>query len=399
MANAVHPLPKCLPAEWLAAHHVNISNAKREEAAAERLRAECERLRKETENTTARVQQTNLHKFSQRIRDIAFWREELEKKLSENSKETGLLAVSKKKLEEALANTEFPLEVANQCLQFRSEREQVDLVHDAVEIQLIKEVEVLQGVQGLLQRTLDQAVEQMRLLRSVKYHLEKDLTEKLGALGLDETCSSLKDNSEEIGYGQRGVKIQTNSITPSQWSSFTNENILKTEKECNASSTLRGIIDGVLEQTRQDINRQRVAVNLEFSKRIFEVDRAKKGLEHRLQEILKQVELMDDNIAQLIASIENKSGPMMLAQTRLEIRSYRPSKELVRDPVQYGLVGEVQEISDSIQSLEGKVMEAKASLKALLRNQVSLEEDIAVKTKSLFIEQEQCMALRNQLPS
>lgn len=106
---------------------------------------------------------------------------------------------------------------------------------------------------------------------------------------------------------------------------------------------------------------------------------------------------MDNNVAQLKACVQDKTGPMMLAQTRLDIRSHRPSKELVRDPVQYGLMGEVVEINDSIQSLESKIEESKAAIKGLVRNQVTLEEDIAVKTKSLFIEQEQCMALRNQL--
>ena len=89
----------------------------------------------------------------------------------------------------------------------------------------------------------------------------------------------------------------------------------------------------------------------------------------------------------------------MLAQTRLEIRSHRPSKELVRDPVQYGLMGEVEEITDSVQNLETKLSDSTAALKGLLQNQVTLEEDIAVKARSLFIEQDQCMALRNQLPS
>lgn len=89
----------------------------------------------------------------------------------------------------------------------------------------------------------------------------------------------------------------------------------------------------------------------------------------------------------------------MLAHTRLEIRSHRPSKELVRDPVQYGLIGEVGEINDSIANLEKRLADSKAALKSLLRNQLTLEEDIAVKIKSLFIEQEQCMGLRNQLGS
>lgn len=108
---------------------------------------------------------------------------------------------------------------------------------------------------------------------------------------------------------------------------------------------------------------------------------------------------MDGNISQLQASIDRKAGPMMLAHTRLEIRSHRPSKELVRDPVQYGLIGEAGEINDSITNLEKRLADSKAALKSLLRNQLTLEEDIAVKIKSLFIEQEQCMALRNQLGS
>lgn len=116
-------------------------------------------------------------------------------------------------------------------------------------------------------------------------------------------------------------------------------------------------------------------------------------------QVVAQVGLMDENIAQLHACIQDKTGPMMLAQTRLDIRSYRPSKELVRDPVQYGLIGEVEEINDSIQNLEVKVTDSKAALKGLLGNQVALEEDIARKAKSLFIEQDQCMALRSQLPS
>lgn len=138
MANAVQSLPKCLPAEWYAAHHINISTAKRQEASAERLREECERLRKETDATTARVQDTNLHKFSQRIRDIAFWRQELETKLKVNIHETNLLLGKKKNLEDSLVDSQFPLEVTNHCLEFRMHREEIDLVHDAVELQLIK---------------------------------------------------------------------------------------------------------------------------------------------------------------------------------------------------------------------------------------------------------------------
>lgn len=108
---------------------------------------------------------------------------------------------------------------------------------------------------------------------------------------------------------------------------------------------------------------------------------------------------MEENVTQLETSIQDKARPMMLAQTRLELRSRRPNKELVRDPVQYGLIGEVNEITNSVQQLEQRLAECKSTVKDLSRNQLTLEEDILVKTKSLYIEQDQCMGLRNQLNS
>ena len=67
----------------------------------------------------------------------------------------------------------------------RDNRVAIDLVHDDVEIQLLKEVEVIRGVQALLKKTLDESTEQIRLLRSANYHLNKDTTDKLAALRID----------------------------------------------------------------------------------------------------------------------------------------------------------------------------------------------------------------------
>ena len=45
---------------------------------------------------------------------------------------------------------------------FREGRLKIDLVHDDVQKELLKEVETLEGVQALLQRTLEEATEQVR---------------------------------------------------------------------------------------------------------------------------------------------------------------------------------------------------------------------------------------------
>ena len=102
------------------------------------MRAECQRLREETHVTTIRTQQANAHKFSQRIRDISFWKQELETALNENDNETKQLLEKKERLEQALDATRFPLQVANSCLSYREKRVSIDLVHDGVEISLTK---------------------------------------------------------------------------------------------------------------------------------------------------------------------------------------------------------------------------------------------------------------------
>lgn len=108
---------------------------------------------------------------------------------------------------------------------------------------------------------------------------------------------------------------------------------------------------------------------------------------------------MEGNIAEQREAVGAKEGPMMLAQTRLSHRSQRPNVELVRDPVQYGLVEEVEQIHGSVGQLLTRLNDSESALKGLLRNQLTLEEDIEIKTNSLYIDREQCMALRKQLDS
>jgi len=60
---------------------------------------------------------------------------------------------------------------------------------------------------------------------------------------------------------------------------------------------------------------------------------------------------MNENIAALKEAIRLKDSPMRVAHMRLNTRAYRPNIELVRDPVQYGLVEEVAQITDSVEAL------------------------------------------------
>lgn len=106
---------------------------------------------------------------------------------------------------------------------------------------------------------------------------------------------------------------------------------------------------------------------------------------------------MEDNIDRLATAIESKGQPMMLAQTRLENRSYRPNVELCRDTLQYRLVEEVTEINISVAQLQERLAQSQDSLKGLIRRQLDLEEDIKIKAHTLFIDETECMGIRKSI--
>ena len=106
---------------------------------------------------------------------------------------------------------------------------------------------------------------------------------------------------------------------------------------------------------------------------------------------------MEGNIDKLKQAINEKQAPMKVALTSSDHRTQRPNVELCRDPVQYRLISEVNEISTNVGRLQELLADAEKSLKGLIRNQLSLEEDIEVKKKSLYIDRDVCVEHRKQI--
>ncbi|XP_064424940.1 tektin-1 [Latimeria chalumnae] len=397
MAKLVQVPPKFLPQEWTFTNKSNYSKAEAQRSRSERVTEESQRLVDETEKTTQKTQRDVNKKLDQRIENINYWRQELDRKLDELVNETEVLLVYKRRLEKALESCEEPLRISQQCLINREKRIGIDLVHDAVERELIKEVEVIQGIIALLQRTLEQTIEQIRLNRSAIYYLEKDLKDKYSAFKLDDYCNNLINNSPDIHYAPNVVKIEGNSVTPKEWEDFSNTNVLNADKQKNNSVALRGLIDGIISQTTDDMRKQCEAVNFSFRERLKETKEAKSKLEDHLAKVMDEVTSQEYNIDHLKKAIADKEGPMKVSQTRLETRTYRPNVELCRDPVQYRLISEVQEITTNIERLRATLAQAEAELKGLIRNQLALEEEIHVKSNTIYIDEVLCMRMRESM--
>lgn len=397
MAKLVQPPTRFTHQDWKTSNLTKYANAEVERAASERLVEESKRLSDETEKRTEKTQRDVNKKFQQRIDDIKYWKQELDDKLNGLCIEIDNLLAFKTRVEKALEATAEPLHIAKQCLANREKRRAIDLVHDDVQKQLLKEVETIEGVQALLQRTLEQSQEQIRLNRKAKFQLEKDLKDKFSALSIDEYCENLRNNSAGLRFKEGSAKIEANSVCPEDWQDFSNENILKGERERQSSVELRSLIDGILQQTSNDMRKQCADVNLAFNTRINETKDAKSKLEDHLNKVINQIKEIEENITRLQKAIADKELPMKLSQTRLDTRTNRPNVELCRDPVQYRLIEEVNEIEESVARLQERLSNAEDSLKGLIRNQLSLEEDIEIKSNTLFIDEVECMGMRKSI--
>ncbi|XP_069840299.1 tektin-4 [Dendropsophus ebraccatus] len=389
---------KYLLQEWQQGGYTSYYQAFCDRDSSEKLRHEARQLSAECEARAQRSQADTTKKLGERLLDIHFWRSELEREVRDVTAETGLLLQQKGRLERALHATEIPYSIASDNLQCRERRVGAELVRDGAEDELLREVELIRNVQDLLKRTLDQTVQQIRQNRDAKEKLEMDYSDKVDAYGLDDKSGRYKNQSTDIQFHHNSSKLEDNTSTPESWAQYSHENIYRAERERMASINLRSLIDNILQDTSEDLRSQCDTVNSAFARRCEEVEDVKRKLEDHLKKTLKEIGDQENNIAALKQAIKDKEAPMKVAQSRLDQRSYRPNVELCRDPVQFRLISEVGELTESVEFLKQKLEEAEQSLRNLEDTRMSLERDIANKANTLFIDREKCMTHRTRYP-
>uniref|UniRef100_A0A8C7Z8R1 Tektin n=1 Tax=Oryzias sinensis TaxID=183150 RepID=A0A8C7Z8R1_9TELE len=387
------------PDDWYKSNQSHYWESESSRKSAERLRKDTMRLIQDKDQLTRRTQENTSKNISERLNDIRFWKSELSHEIDNMVTEIAALAEVKRRLERALAETQGPLQVAQECLYHREKRMSIDLVHDGVEKDLIKEIEVIKSCQERMRLHLDRATSQLASNRAAQHELEKDLSDKLTAQRIDDRCHHLRNTSDGIGY-YRGIDRQDHAVSlPDSWSRFTDDNILRSQSERATSHKLRDEIEILLNTTSNEMWNQFNNVNIAFTNRISETTDAKSSLQAHLAKTLQEIFQTEMLIESLKKAIRDKENPLKVAQTRLEERTRRPNIELCRDNPYHRLVTEVREIEDTIQKLHERLMEAENTLQALVKTKVKLENDLSIKANSLFLDQEKCMSMRKTFPS
>ncbi|XP_069502860.1 tektin-4-like [Ambystoma mexicanum] len=249
-------------------------------------------------------------------------------------------------------------------------------------------------MQELLKRTLEQTVMQIRLNRDAKQTLEMDWSDKVEAYDTGDRCGRYNNQ-----FHLNSSKFEDNASPPESWAQFSHDNICKAEHERMASINLRTLIDNILQDTAEDLCMQAAAVDKAFAKSCEEVEDAKRKLENQLSKTLQEITKQEMNIASLKQAIKDKQAPLKVAQTRLYQRTHRPIVVLCKDAVQFRLVNEVAELTESIWCLQQQLEKSEQGLINMEDTRLSFVKEIAIKANSLFIDQEKCRAHRTRYPT
>nr|KAF6297123.1 tektin 1 [Myotis myotis] len=421
MAKLLQAPPKFLRSEWHLANKSQYHKAEAERSRSERLVAESQRLVDEIDKSTRKSQSDVNKKLEQRLEEVKFWKKELDDKLEQLVYATEDLLAYQTRLRKALESLKEPLHITQRCLEYREQRVGIDLVHDEVEEELLKEYEVIQGVIALLTRTLEETTEQIRasretvgaicafqrekpfpspfrLNRSAKYYLEKDLKDKFVALTIDDICFSLNNNSPNIKYSENVVRVEPNSVSLEDWLDFSNTNVEKADKQRNNSLMLKSLVDRVLSQTASDLRKQCDVVDTALKNGLKDTKDARDKLAGHLAKVMEEIASQEKNIEFLEKAILDQEGPAKVAHTRLGTRTCRPNVELCRDMAQYRLIREVHEITNNIARLKETLAQAQMELKGLNRRQLALQEQIQIKENTIYIDEVLCVHMRKSIP-
>ena len=135
-------------------------------------------------------------------------------------------------------------------------------------------------------------------------------------------------------------------------------------------------------------------VNVSLENRVQEEQVAKNKIQAHLEKILQEIFDVEQNMVFLKKTIADKEAFLQVAQTRLETRTRRPNVEACRDPAMHRLIQEVHDLHSSIADLHGRLRQEENAVQHLLRTKSTLEQDLAVKNNSLFIDSDKVMGIR-----
>ncbi|VEN41916.1 unnamed protein product [Callosobruchus maculatus] len=383
-------------ADWYAKQWQNQQTNDTRRNDAFNLRHEARQLRNETKIKTEWDTYHNNVRLADRVTELDRWKDVLLSCLERINREVASLKDEKFGTERELDALGIPLGVISECISMRDCRQGTELTYDDGDVELKKELCIVEQVKKLLVERCQAAWEKLNKLEDVKFRLNLEINDKNEASETDKDQLTLDKNCANITFKIDPLRACKGSITYEEWLEHSQQVKQLADNEMLDTLKLRESLFVVRERARNDMLAQRDRVDFTLRKRIYETQRARNEIEWQELKMREEMQKILAEIRTLKEALLAKTDALKLAETRLENRSYRPGFELARDEVEHGLKEEVLQLRKTRQDLEDKINCAKATYNALEDQQVLITRDLEDKNQSLMTDI-RCLDLRMRL--
>ncbi|VDQ04169.1 unnamed protein product [Trichobilharzia regenti] len=213
MSTLTKPSIKYQPPDWFTNSFAISANSQRQREASEQIRQETRSLRLAAALRTKWDEFNNTTRLADRIDAIKDFRDILELAHLQLDEEISMVNLGKDALEEQMKNIITPKECVTECLALRDRRKRIDYVEDAPEAQLKKvrmgfyEKELIDKSHKRLQQKVDEAFEQMLLLKEARGQVLLDLQDKHAAMDIDIQQYKLKPTCPGVSFKPNPTRI------------------------------------------------------------------------------------------------------------------------------------------------------------------------------------------------
>lgn len=335
------------------------------------------------------------NQLSHRARHINYWKCELETAISSIDEETNLLKAVREQLRNAVDTLKTPELVTIECLDLRRHRMQSDMVYDEAQDALYNEFVLIEDVKRLHADASRKIEDQLRLNEATRDSLIGDWSDKRLAFTYESNNAALETKSVSVKHTPGAARLSEGQSNVRSWEQRTVTTLKQYKDAVDACKKLREGVNAMLMNSARDLRTQDVKVNKALSDRIARTERVKTQLENQLKLTLDKISETENVLETLHEERLKISQRMQVAQTRLNCKSIRPYVENCREGSLFGLIDEVRDLNDSLTLLHKRSEETQKVRAELLQERSKLENEIIVKKKSLYIDNERCLFLRS----
>ncbi|XP_026805473.1 tektin-1-like [Rhopalosiphum maidis] len=386
------------PTEWRYNSEQEITAAEEQRELAQRLTLEADRLFGQAKDSVIKNKLDIDYQSKVIIKDIEYKCKEIEKQKNDLDEEICLLLGYQVRIDNAnKLLVGDALDAIAECLRLRNSRQSIDLVFDDVEKELLRERELILGINDKLQDLQDKVVLQIRKLRKFVYNLSVDFHCKKNALKIEEQNKNLNENIVKKSILNNKNIFKPATISTTEWDQFTLDIISAANKVLVDGRPIRAFFDKCLNKMFKDLVGQSAAVDLAFKLRVEEYLEVIEKLNKQRVETIKNIEEVQETIEKLKKAIDDREACLALAHTRLLNRTRREGVELCRDELELRLFDEVVQLENDVKSLQSMMAESVECRRRLKQSTARIDVQLQVKQNSFRIDNELCTEQRKRV--